>query len=240
MYDYGAFSFDTKADVLERAKIFWNPEKTQFWTDSGVDLVIETVADEMLVKKELFAALGRVCKAGAILATTASCLPVIECAMAARNPDHVLGMHFFGPGGSVELVEVVRTIRTAEQAVAGARTVVEKLGKTPVVCGDRAGSVVDVLLFPYLNDAVRMVEAKYASAGDIDNAMKLGCGYPKGPFEMLDELGLDVALGVQRALYRESREPGHAPGKALAWWIAKLRGEATRKALLEQHEGLLL
>ena len=182
---------------------------------AGVDLVIETVADEMLVKKELFAALGRVCKAGAILATTASCLPVIECAMAARNPDHVLGMHFFGPRGSVELVEVVRTIRTVEQAVAGARTVVEKLGKTPVVCGDRAGSVVDVLLFPYLNDAVRMVEAKYASAEDIDNAMKLGCGYPKGPFEMLDELGLDVALGVQRALYRESREPGHAPAPLL-------------------------
>lgn len=182
---------------------------------AGVDLIVEAVADEMPVKKELFAALGRVCKAGAILATTASCLPVIECAMATGHPDHVLGLHFFGPGGGGDLVEVVRTVRTAEQAVVGARAVAEKLGKTPVVCGDRIGSVVDALLFPYLNEAVRMLEARYASAEEIDNAMKLGWGYPRGPLEALDELGLDTALAIQQALYRESRDSGHAPAPLL-------------------------
>jgi 3-hydroxybutyryl-CoA dehydrogenase len=136
--------------------------------------------------------------------------PVIELAMATGRPADVVGLHVVN-----ELVEVVYTVRTAPDAVAAARSVCARLGKTPVVCGDRAGLVVNALLFPYLNDAVTMVEASYATVDDIDHAMKLGCGYPTGPFELLDEVGLDIALAMQRRLYREQREPGLAPAPLL-------------------------
>jgi 3-hydroxybutyryl-CoA dehydrogenase len=182
---------------------------------AGVDLVVEAVVEELSVKKALFATLDEICKPGAILATTTSSLPVIECAMATGRPANVLGLHFFNPAPIMGLVEVVRTIRTAEEAVATARTLVAQVGKYPVVCADRAGFVVNALLFPYLNDAVRMLEASYASADDIDNAMKLGCGYPMGPFELLDVVGLDVSLAIQRELYLELREPGFAPAPLL-------------------------
>jgi 3-hydroxybutyryl-CoA dehydrogenase len=182
---------------------------------AGADLVVEAVVEELSVKKALFATLDEICKPGVILATTTSSLPVIECAMATGRPGNVLGLHFFNPAPIMGLVEVVRTIRTGEEAVAGARDLIAKLGKHPVVCADRAGFVVNALLFPYLNDAVRMLEASYASADDIDNAMKQGCGYPMGPFELLDVVGLDVSLAIQRELYLELREPGFAPAPLL-------------------------
>jgi 3-hydroxybutyryl-CoA dehydrogenase len=182
---------------------------------AGVDLVVEAVVEELSVKKALFATLDEICKPGVILATTTSSLPVIECAMATGRPGNVLGLHFFNPAPIMGLVEVVRTIRTAEEAVASARSLITTLGKYPVVCADRAGFVVNALLFPYLNDAVRMLEASYAGADDIDNAMKLGCGYPMGPFELLDVVGLDVSLAIQRELYLELREPGFAPAPLL-------------------------
>jgi 3-hydroxybutyryl-CoA dehydrogenase len=115
----------------------------------------------------------------------------------------------------MKLVEVVHTVRTAPDTTATALAVCERLGKRPVSCGDRAGFVVNALLFPYLNDAVKMLEAHYASVEDIDAAMKVGCGYPMGPFELLDVVGLDVALAIQRTLYQEFREPGFAPAPLL-------------------------
>lgn len=182
---------------------------------AGVDLVVEAVVEELSVKKALFATLDEICKPGVLLATTTSSLPVIECAMATSRPANVLGLHFFNPAPVMKLVEVVRTIRTSEEAVATARTLIAKLRKHPVVCADRAGFVVNALLFPYLNDAVRMLEASYAGADDIDNAMKQGCGYPMGPFDLLDVVGLDVSLAIQRELYLELREPGFAPAPLL-------------------------
>jgi 3-hydroxybutyryl-CoA dehydrogenase len=113
------------------------------------------------------------------------------------------------------LVEVVQTIRTSPETLATARAVCERLGKRAVICADRSGFVVNALLFPYLNDAVRMVEASYSTADDIDHAMKLGCGYPMGPFELLDVVGLDVSLAIQRELYLEFREPGFSPAPLL-------------------------
>jgi 3-hydroxybutyryl-CoA dehydrogenase len=110
---------------------------------------------------------------------------------------------------------VVRTVATSDEAVATALAACHRLDKHPVVCGDRAGFIVNALLFPYLNDAVKMLDANYASADDIDNAMKVGCGYPMGPFELLDVIGLDVALAIQRTLYEEFREPGFAPAPLL-------------------------
>ena len=182
---------------------------------ADVDLVVEAVVEELTVKKALFGTLDEICKPGTVLATTTSSLPVIECAMATQRPADVVGLHFFNPAPVMPLVEVVRTIRTAPEALATARAVVSKLGKVGVVCADRAGFVVNALLFPYLNDAVKMLEASYATADDIDYAMKLGCGYPMGPFELLDVVGLDVSLAIQRELYLELREPGFAPAPLL-------------------------
>jgi 3-hydroxybutyryl-CoA dehydrogenase len=182
---------------------------------ADVDLVVEAVVEELTVKQALFASLDEICKPGVVLATTTSSLPVIECAMSTHRPADVVGLHFFNPAPVMPLVEIVRTIRTSPEAVATARAVVAALGKTGVVCADRSGFVVNALLFPYLNDAVKMLEASYATADDIDHAMKLGCGYPMGPFDLLDVVGLDVSLAIQRELYLELREPGFAPAPLL-------------------------
>jgi 3-hydroxybutyryl-CoA dehydrogenase len=175
------------------------------------DLVVEAVVEDLDVKRALFAALDEVVKPGAVLATTTSSLPVIECAAATSRPDDVVGMHFFNPAPVMKLVEIVPTVRTSDDTAAVARSFALALGKHPVVCGDRAGFIVNALLFPYLNDAVRMLEEHYSSVDDIDYAMKLGCGHPMGPFELLDVVGLDVALAIQQTLYLEFREPGFAP-----------------------------
>jgi 3-hydroxybutyryl-CoA dehydrogenase len=182
---------------------------------ADVDLVVEAVVEELSVKKALFASLDEICKPGVLLATTTSSLPVIECAMATQRPADVVGLHFFNPAPVMGLVEVVRTIRTSPEALATATGVCAAAGKYAVVCADRSGFVVNALLFPYLNDAVRMLEASYATADDIDYAMKLGCGYPMGPFELLDVVGLDVSLAIQQELYLELREPGFAPAPLL-------------------------
>ncbi|RGC66503.1 3-hydroxybutyryl-CoA dehydrogenase [Micromonospora sp. MW-13] len=182
---------------------------------ADVDLVVEAVVEELSVKKALFASLDEICKPGVLLATTTSSLPVIDVAMATHRPADVVGLHFFNPAPVMPLVEIVRTIRTSEETAATARAVCAVLGKTGVVCADRSGFVVNALLFPYLNDAVRMLEASYSTADDIDHAMKLGCGYPMGPFELLDVVGLDVSLAIQRELYLELREPGFAPAPLL-------------------------
>ncbi|WP_370881789.1 3-hydroxyacyl-CoA dehydrogenase family protein [Catenuloplanes nepalensis] len=182
---------------------------------TDVGLVVEAVVEDLAVKKALFTDLDKVCKPGALLTTTTSSLPVIEIAMATQRPADVAGLHFFNPAPVMSLVEVVHTIRTSPATRATARAVVERLGKTGVSCMDRAGFVVNALLFPYLNDAVRMLEGSYSTADDIDAAMKLGCGYPMGPFELLDVVGLDVALAIQRELYLELREPGFAPAPLL-------------------------
>ncbi len=183
-----------------------------------VDLVVEAVGGEPAAKAALFAALDEACKPGVLLATASG--PVIGCAMATGRPADVVGLHFVDPVPATELVEVVRTVRTSPAAAATAVAVVRRLGRYPVACADRAGFVVDALRLPYLNDAVRMLEAGYSTADDIDAAMKLGCGYPTGPFELLDEVGLDVALGIQRALYHELREPGLAPAPLLEHLVA--------------------
>ncbi|MCN0154560.1 3-hydroxyacyl-CoA dehydrogenase family protein [Salinispora arenicola] len=182
---------------------------------TDVDLVVEAVIEELSVKKALFASLDEICKPGVVLATTTSSLPVIDVAMATQRPADVVGLHFFNPAPVMPLVEIVQTIRTSAETTATARAVCADLGKTGVVCGDRSGFIVNALLFPYLNDAVKMLEASYSTADDIDHAMKLGCGYPMGPFDLLDVVGLDVSLAIQRELYLELREPGFAPAPLL-------------------------
>ncbi len=199
-----------------------------------VDLVVEAVVEELSVKQALFANLDEICKPGAVLATTTSSLPVIECAAATSRQADVIGMHFFNPASVMKLVEVVSTVATAADVEATALEVTERLGKHPVRCADRAGFIVNALLFPYLNDAVRMLEAHYATSEDIDSAMKVGCGYPMGPFELLDVIGLDVSLAIQRVLYQEFREPGFAPAPLLEHLVTAGRlGRKTGKGFRE-------
>jgi 3-hydroxybutyryl-CoA dehydrogenase len=180
-----------------------------------VDLVVEAIAEDLAIKSVLFNNLDDICKPGAILATTTSSLPVIELARATDRPQDVIGMHFFNPAPVMKLVEVVSTVITAEDVTETTRALCDKIGKVAVSCADRAGFIVNALLFPYLNDAVKMLEAHYATADDIDTAMKQGCALPMGPFELLDVVGNDVSLAIQRELYLEFREPGFAPAPLL-------------------------
>ncbi|MDF9816476.1 3-hydroxyacyl-CoA dehydrogenase [Streptomyces sp. SPB162] len=180
-----------------------------------VDLAVEAVAEDLAVKQALFAALDRACKPGAVLATTTSSLPVIAIARATSRPRDVIGMHFFNPAPAMKLVEVVRTVLTGDDVHATVREVCTKVRKHAVDCGDRAGFIVNALLFPYLNNAVKMVQENYATVADIDTAMKLGGGYPMGPFELLDVVGLDVSLAIEQVLHKEFRDPGLAPSPLL-------------------------
>ena len=180
-----------------------------------VDLVVEAVVEELEAKQEVFRTLDKVCRPGAVLATTTSSLPVVELAAVTSRPEDVVGMHFFNPAAVMKLVEVVSTVSTAPEVATTVVGLCASLGKRPVSCTDRSGFIVNALLFPYLNDAVRMLEAHYAAADDIDTAMKTGCGYPMGPFELLDVVGLDVSLAIQRQLYLEFRERGYAPAPLL-------------------------
>ena len=180
-----------------------------------VDLVVEAIAEDLAIKQELFRDLDRICKPGAILATTTSSLPIIDCARVTSRPEDVIGMHFFNPAQIMKLVEVVHTVSTSPDVIGTVQDLCARLGKVAVTCGDRSGFIVNALLFPYLNDAVKMLEAHYATADDIDTAMKTGCGLPMGPFELLDVVGLDVSLAIERELYVEFREPGFAPAPML-------------------------
>ncbi|MEV4612107.1 3-hydroxybutyryl-CoA dehydrogenase [Kitasatospora sp. NPDC049258] len=191
------------------------------YTDlAEVDLVVEAVAEDLEVKRELFATLDKICKPGAVLATTTSSLPVISCATATSRPQDVIGMHFFNPAPAMKLVEVVSTVLTAEDVTSTVLELCGKARKHAVECGDRAGFIVNALLFPYLNDAVRMLQEHYATVDDIDTAMKLGCGYPMGPFELLDVVGLDVSLTIEQVLHQEFREPGLAAAPLLEHLVA--------------------
>ena len=206
-------------DKLEqdaRGEILGHLTGTTRLDDLGtVDLVVEAVAEDLDVKTTLFENLDEICKPGAILATTTSSLPIISCATATKRPQDVIGMHFFNPAPVMALVEVVSTVTTADDVHETVLALCATLDKVPVSCGDRAGFIVNALLFPYLNDAVKMLEAHYATADDIDVAMKQGCALPMGPFELLDVVGNDVSLAIQRELYLEFREPGFAPAPLL-------------------------
>ncbi|MDD9371386.1 MAG: 3-hydroxybutyryl-CoA dehydrogenase [Acidimicrobiales bacterium] len=174
------------------------------------DLVLESVVEDLAVKKQLFAELDRIVKDGAILATNTSTLPVVEMAVETNRPERVVGVHFFNPAPAMSLVEVIRTLVSSDDTVAEAVAFAEACGKGPVVVEDRAGFIVNALLFPYLNNAVRMLENRTASRDDIDAAMKGGCNFPMGPLALLDLVGLDTSLAILDALYTEFRDPNYA------------------------------
>jgi 3-hydroxybutyryl-CoA dehydrogenase len=179
------------------------------------EIVVEAIAEDLAIKTTLFENLDEICKPGTILATTTSSLPIISLAKVTSRPQDVIGMHFFNPAPVMKLVEVVSTVATDDDVAETVRALCAEVGKVAVSCGDRAGFIVNALLFPYLNDAVKMLEAHYATADEVDTAMKLGCALPMGPFELLDVVGNDVSLAIQRELYLEFREPGFAPAPLL-------------------------
>jgi len=179
------------------------------------DMVIEAVAEDLDIKEGIFRELDRSVKPEAILATTTSSLPVVDLAAATDRPDRVLGLHFFNPAPVMRLVEVVRTVATASDIEKRCLSLVRAIGKRPVRCRDRAGFIVNFLLFPYLNDAITMHEQGYSTPEDIDRAMKLGCGHPMGPFELMDIVGLDVTHAILTSLHDEFRERRYAPAPLL-------------------------
>lgn len=189
-------------------------------TDLGdVDIVVEAIAEDLAVKQDTFARLDEICKPGAILATTTSSLPVIKCAVATSRPQDVIGMHFFNPAQVMKLVEVVSTVSTADDVTATVAQLCASIKKHAVFCADVSGFIVNALLFPYLNDAVTMLASQYATIDEIDLAMKAGCGYPMGPFELLDVVGLDVSLAIQQELFTEFRQPAFAPAPLLEYLV---------------------
>jgi 3-hydroxybutyryl-CoA dehydrogenase len=190
---------------------------------AACDLVLESVVEDLAVKRELFAALDRVCAPGAILATNTSTLPVVELAMVTQRPDRVCGVHFFNPAPAMSLVEVVPAITTSDTTLDEARAFVVACGKTAVTVKDQAGFVVNALLFPYLNNAVKLFDAGVATRDDIDTAMKGGCNFPMGPLELLDLVGLDTSLAILDALYAEFRDPNFAPAPLLRRMVAAER-----------------
>lgn len=187
------------------------------------DLVIEAVAEDLEVKRSLFASLDTLCKPGAILATTTSSLSVGACAVATSRPQDVIGLHFFNPAPVMRLVEVVSTPHTAPEVVATAVELCAAVRMNAVECGDRAGFIVNALIFPYLNDAVRMVDDGRATVEEVDAAMRLVCGHHLGPFELMDIVGLDVALAIQRVLHGTFHEPSLEPAPLLAKLVAEGR-----------------
>jgi 3-hydroxybutyryl-CoA dehydrogenase len=177
---------------------------------ANCDLVIESVVEDLSTKKTLFAELDRVVKPSGILATNTSTLPVVELAMSTQRPALVCGIHFFNPAPVMKLVEVVRPITASQDTIERALEFAERCGKDAITVADRAGFVVNALLFPYLNNAVRMWEAQTATMEAIDAAMQGGCGFPMGPFALLDLIGLDTSLSILDALYAEFRDPNYA------------------------------
>jgi 3-hydroxybutyryl-CoA dehydrogenase len=179
------------------------------------DLVVEAVTEDLDTKSSIFKKLDEATKPDAVLATTTSSLTVVDLAAATSRPDKVIGLHFFNPATVMRLVEVIRTVATADEVEKRCIAWVRSLGKRPVRCRDRAGFIVNFLLFPYLNDAVHMHEEGYGAPADIDAAMKLGCGHPMGPFELMDIVGLDVTFAILDSLHEEFRERRYAPAPLL-------------------------
>ena len=192
------------------------------------DLVIEAITENQPLKNETFAKLDRICPPHALLASNTSSCNITAMAAATKRPAQVLGLHFFNPVPLMKLVEVVQSILTDDQTIATAYEWVQAVGKVPVKTKDSTAFIVNRLLVPYLLDAIRVYEGGLASLEDIDQAMKLGCGYPMGPFTLLDLVGLDTTMFVAEVMFDEYREPRYAPPPLLKRMV--MAGQLGRKS----------
>ncbi|CAB4727579.1 unannotated protein [freshwater metagenome] len=190
---------------------------------SECDLVLESIVEDLPAKRELFSQLSKICSDKTILAANTSTLPVVEMAMVTDHPEQICGIHFFNPAPMMALVEIVRPITASDEVIATARAFAEACGKTVVDVRDQAGFIVNALLFPYLNNAINLLDGGVASRDDIDAAMKGGCNFPMGPLELLDLVGLDTSLAIIGALYEEFRQPNYAPAPLLQRMVSANR-----------------
>jgi 3-hydroxybutyryl-CoA dehydrogenase len=201
------------------------------------DLVIEVATEHYDTKREVFRRLDEIAGPDVILASNTSSIPIVDLGAATKRPDKVVGLHFFNPVPVMGLIEVVKAITTSDETVEFARAFGTVLGKATVLSKDRAGFIVNMLLIPYLNGAVRMLEDGFASREDIDTAIVLGLGHPMGPLRLLDLIGLDTALFVAGVLYEEFKEPVFAPPPLLKRMVtAGQLGRKTGKGFYE-YEG---
>jgi len=201
---------------------------TQLEALRDADLVIEAITENQPLKNETFAKLDKICPPHALLASNTSSCNVTAMAAATRRPGQVLGLHFFNPVPLMKLVEVVQSILTEEKTILAAYEWVQAVGKVPVRTKDSTAFIVNRLLVPYLLDAIRIYEGGLASLEDIDQAMKLGCGYPMGPFTLLDLVGLDTTMFVAEVMFEEYREPRYAPPPLLKRMV--MAGHLGRKS----------
>lgn len=219
----GRLSMDDRDATLARFAT-----TTEMSALANCDLVIESIVEDLERKREVFGVLDEVCAPHTILATNTSTLPVVELAMRTKRPQQVCGIHFFNPAPAMALVEVVNQITASPETIARSMAFARECGKDPVVVKDRAGFIVNALLFPYLNNAVRLLENGVASRDDMDSAMKGGCGFPMGPFALLDLVGIDTSVAILDALFAETRDPHVSPQPLLRRMVtANLLGRKT-------------
>ena len=193
---------------------------TGFHDLADCDVVVEAVPEKLDLKREIFAALDLACRPETILASNTSSIPIAELAGATGRPDRVLGLHFFSPVPVMSLLELVRALRTSDEAVAIGKGLGEQLGKQVIQTKDRAGFIVNMLLIPYLVAAIRMFEEGFATREDIDAGMRLGCAHPMGPLQLADFIGLDVTYEVCNSLFEEFKDPAYAPPPLLKRMLA--------------------
>jgi 3-hydroxybutyryl-CoA dehydrogenase len=220
----GKLNEEEVSAILERISFTLDLESME-----GCDIVIEAIAERLTDKVEVFQRLDRITPDHTILASNTSSLPIIEIARATRRADRVIGTHFFNPPPVMKLIELVRSIATSELTLQETREFGERLGKRIIVAQDRGGFIVNLLLIPFLTSAVRLYESGFATREDIDEGMRLGCGHPMGPLQLLDYIGLDTALFVCEALYAEYANADYAPPPLLrrmvaAGWLGQKSG----------------
>ena len=220
----GGITAQQKKEILSRLKGTTKPADL-----TDCDIVIEAIIENLAQKREMFAGLDGIVKKDAIFASNTSSISITELMTAGKRPERFIGLHFFNPVPLMKLVEVVKTIATAPDVYDAAYEFAKKLGKVPVRTSDKTGFIVNRLLVPYLLDGIRAYEEGVGSIEDIDNAMKLGCGYPMGPFTLLDFVGLDTTYYITHVMYDEFKERRFASPPLLkrlvmAGWYGKKSG----------------
>jgi len=223
--DKGKLSQQDKDATLSRIK---GTTSTKDFYDC--DLMIEAAIENIDLKKKIFAEIDKICPKHAILATNTSCLSIIDMAMVTTRPDKVIGLHFFNPVPVMQLIEIVKTIATSDDTLETGKTFGKSLGKTIVIAQDAPGFIVNRLLMPFLLNAIRMLDAGFATKEDIDTAMNLGLNHPMGPLALSDLIGLDTIFYIVNSIYEELKDPQYAPPPLLkkmiaAGWLGRKTGK---------------